>query len=276
MINGDRVRQVRELRGLTQKDLATSIDITQPFIAQIETGFAQPSEEVLAALSQQTGFPTAFFRQEPPVDFPLGSLLFRARAGTTAGERWKAYRYAQLLFELYQKLGSRLSDVDVNVPRLVGTPAEPLYPADAARISMALALSPDTSLDSLIRELERKGVIILGLPIALTGIDAFAVWAGANKSRPVIVLSADAPGDRQRFSVAHELGHLVMHHAPEGTVSSVEREADQFAAEFYSQRSQCELRSSARNTHGLGATESPLEGLHPSVDPPSIRFEHCD
>ena len=158
MINGERVRQVRELRGMTQTELAERIGVTQPFIAQIETGFAQPSEDTINTLADVMHFPPAFFRQEAPIDFPLGSLLYRARAVATASEKWKAYRYAQLLFEFQQQMGRRLSEIPVKIPRLTGNPAEPIDPPQAARMTRAaIGLSPDTPVGNLIRDLERAG-----------------------------------------------------------------------------------------------------------------------
>jgi Zn-dependent peptidase ImmA (M78 family) len=232
MINGERVRQARELRGMTQAELADRMDVSQSLLAKIETGFVQPSEETLDVLVATTGFPSAFFRQQP-VDFPLGSLLFRARVATTASEKWKAYRFAQILFELALKLGQQLNEIPLVLPRISGNPSDPVEPTDAARRARSdLGFSPDIPIENLTREIERKGVLVLALPMQLTGIDAFAVWAGTDKPRPVIVLSADAPGDRQRWSMAHEIGHLVMHQAPEGTLSQIEHEANQFAAEF--------------------------------------------
>jgi Zn-dependent peptidase ImmA (M78 family) len=48
----------------------------------------------------------------------------------------------------------------------------------------------------------------------------------------VIVVTATTAGDRRRFSVAHELGHLVRHQIPQGSPHAVEQQADMFAAEF--------------------------------------------
>ena len=48
----------------------------------------------------------------------------------------------------------------------------------------------------------------------------------------MIVVAATTAGDRRRFSVAHELGHLVLHHTPEGTPHALERQADAFAEAF--------------------------------------------
>jgi len=62
-------------------------------------------------------------------------------------------------------------------------------------------------------------------------IDAFSTTA---LSRPVIVMTPDKADDvlRHRFSAAHEVGHIVMHHGRHGTDSEMERQADQFPAEF--------------------------------------------
>jgi Zn-dependent peptidase ImmA (M78 family) len=49
--------------------------------------------------------------------------------------------------------------------------------------------------------------------------------------QPLLLVNTRAPGDRRRFSIAHELGHLVMHHEP-GAGSAQEKQADAFAAEF--------------------------------------------
>jgi Zn-dependent peptidase ImmA (M78 family) len=48
----------------------------------------------------------------------------------------------------------------------------------------------------------------------------------------VIVVTATPSGDRRRFSVAHKLGHLVLHQVPEGSLHAVEQQADAFAAAF--------------------------------------------
>jgi Zn-dependent peptidase ImmA (M78 family) len=62
--------------------------------------------------------------------------------------------------------------------------------------------------------------------------DAFSTWAGGDGAMPVIVVTATPAGDRRRFSVAHELGHLVLHQVSEGSLHTVEQQADAFAAAF--------------------------------------------
>lgn len=225
--SGERVKLARELRGLTQTQLAARTGVSQSTIAYIESGRLSPSEGLLSAIAMQTGFPTSFFKQEPPSDFPLGSLLYRARAATTSTERITLHRYAGIMFELATKMSRRFKPIPVRLPQLVDEPAP------AAEITRAaLGLSPDKPVENLIHTLERAGVLVLALPISSRTIDAFSLWAGPNGEMPVIALTTEKPTDRLRFSIAHELGHLVLHRSLYGKLSDIEREANAFASEF--------------------------------------------
>ena len=227
MIDGDRVRQARELRGLTQTKLAKQIGVGQSAIARIERGDLQPRSELVETLALQTGFPPSFFSHRTTYDFPLGTLLFRARASMTSRERSRVHRYAQTFFEVVEQLSSQVSKIGLRLPRFTEEPIT------AARVTRAaLGLSPDRPINHLLDCLERGGVLVLALPITFEGADAFSVWAGTNLQRPIVVVSSGKPGDRLRFSVAHEVGHLVMHQALTGSLAKIEREADRFAAEF--------------------------------------------
>lgn len=227
MINGERVKQARELKGLTQNTIAKRLKITHSAISQIESGQIQPSEAILQGIAFQCGFPPAFFQQEDFVDFPLGSLLFRSRSTMTKTERAKALQLARTVYEQYSYLARRIKKVPVSIPRLNEDAAA------AARLTRsALGLSPDAPILNLIRSIERAGVIVLGLPGAFKNTDAFSTWVVRHELAPVIVLLATNSGDRLRYSVAHELGHLVMHHMVFGELPKLEAEANQFAAEL--------------------------------------------
>ena len=227
MVNGDRIRQARELRGYTQTELARRVGVSQAAIAYAEGGRSQHSDDLLEAIALQTGFPLSFFRQDTTVDFPLGSLLFRRRASMTSAQMTRARRYGQTMFEVAQKLERRLQGPPLRLPQHGDDPAA------AARLTRStMGLSPETPIPNLINAAERSGVLILVLPIPLDRGDAFSVWPSSNMQKPVIVITGDAPGDRLRLSVAHELGHLVMHQAPKGTSAQMEREAYRFAGEL--------------------------------------------
>jgi Zn-dependent peptidase ImmA (M78 family) len=79
----------------------------------------------------------------------------------------------------------------------------------------------------LVGAIEAAGVVLVGADLGSMKIDALMSWP--PQGRPVVLLGTHAPGDRQRFSVAHELGHAVMHEIP---TAAQEAEADRFAAEL--------------------------------------------
>jgi Zn-dependent peptidase ImmA (M78 family)/transcriptional regulator with XRE-family HTH domain len=224
LIVGPRVRQARELRGLTQTELAHSIGVQQSSIAHLEAGLYSGSD-LIAQIALVTGFPPTFFERDLVEEFPVGSLQFRGRVEMTRKSRAQAHRYAQLLFEIYTRLAARARVPSLAVPEIVNE-----SPARAAELTRAsLGLSPDTPIAHVINSLEKAGVAVLGLPVALTGREAFSGWAD---QRPFVALSAQAAGDRLRFTVAHELGHLVLHRAPKGAIPRIEAQAHAFAAEF--------------------------------------------
>jgi Zn-dependent peptidase ImmA (M78 family) len=138
-------------------------------------------------------------------------------------DRAEAHRLGQTLFQTYRRMAIRLRLPAPKVPRL--DDAEPAEAAALVRSTMGL--SPDTPIKHLINSVERLGVVVLGLPTSLPHRDAFSVWAG---DMPVIALSAGLPGDRIRFTVAHELGHLALHQSPRGIITALEGAANEFAS----------------------------------------------
>ena len=230
MINGDRVKQARELRGLTQAELAGAIGVSQAAVAQIEAGLTEPTERHLEAIALQTKLPPSFFRQRTAVDFPLGSLLFRSRKALTMRDRLVAHAYGRLMYEVVETiLAPRTTGYPVRIPRLTDDPVT------AARVTRSeLGLSPDTPISNVINAGEKGGILVLALPTMVPSADAYSVWAHAETEKPVIVVTGGAPGDRLRLSVAHELGHLVMHRTLRRSAAPGPLEADAFtfAAEF--------------------------------------------
>jgi Zn-dependent peptidase ImmA (M78 family) len=76
------------------------------------------------------------------------------------------------------------------------------------RARLNLGLAPVENMTEL---LEDAGIKIFHWPGKEGKFDGFSCWA--NNNIPVIVINAELSGDRQRSSLAHELGHLVMNPA---------------------------------------------------------------
>jgi Zn-dependent peptidase ImmA (M78 family)/DNA-binding XRE family transcriptional regulator len=223
-INGQRVRQGRELRTLTQAALGEILGIDQTMVAHIERGTKQPNSELLQAIATVLRFPASFFRQSTPPELAKGTLLFRAKAGL--GKRFisEAHAHAQIVFEIGWRLAASVTIIPVRLPVCDD-------PIDAARQVRSLMRAGDEPISELLRSIERLGVWIIPLPNS-NECDAFAVWAGAEARVPLIGIVTKRAGDRTRMNLAHELGHLVLHREFVSGARMLEDQAYKFAAEL--------------------------------------------
>lgn len=72
---GDRLRQAREIRGLSRSALASACGCSRQNLMEFETDQRQPNNAILERIALCLSFPMRFFRLPPGPDFPLGSLL---------------------------------------------------------------------------------------------------------------------------------------------------------------------------------------------------------
>ncbi len=77
----------------------------------------------------------------------------------------------------------------------------------------------------------------LGIEVYSQPCRAFGALFLAGRDRAVLLVNASLPQGRARFSVAHELGHLLLRHDPVGRIGEPrdpeqERQADRFASEL--------------------------------------------
>lgn len=221
-VNGERVKQARELMGMTQSEFARKIGVTQAMVAHVEGGFKQPSEDVLAAIAGVSELPVSYFGRGAVPELPAGWVLYRARAGASRKKLQRCHRQAQLILEVALELAKKVRTIPVRIPTSTDSPE------DAARkVRKVLGYAGTEPIPDLIRAVEKAGAIVLALPKDEVA-DAFAVWVNGI---PVIAFAETVAGDRLRLTVAHELGHLVMH-ALQTSDAELERQAYRFAAEL--------------------------------------------
>lgn len=226
MIYGERVRQAREFRGITETQLANLVGVKQAAISEIEYNELSPSENVLQKIAQQTGFLPSFFELEPDDDLMIGSLNYRSRRSTTVREETRVYQYANLLYQQIKRVCLDTKMPPNRVPQLPNTPIE-----QAVRITRdELDLTQNEPIKKLLRTVENAGLLIFNIPRNMPRIDAFSVWAALDEDRPIIALLSGRTIDRIRFNVAHELGHLVLHKSLRSSLKLVENEANEFAS----------------------------------------------
>ena len=138
-------------------------------------------------------------------------------------------------------------------PRIARYPVTDL--ADAERAARSVRSEWNLGLSgiaNLVELLEERGIKVLqiGLPDKLAGIAAWVRPPG-EPSLPVVVVNKEHPGERQRFTLAHELGHLVL--SLESSSNS-EKAADRFAGAFLIPAEALWTEVGKRRTH-LGLDE---------------------
>lgn len=226
--NGERLKQAREIAGLTQKELAEAARLEQSFISMIEQNARKPSESAIETLALAVGFPRAFLDQPSGPDFPLGTILFRRMSSLPSADTARVRQTARMVLEGFLTLQRRFRPLPVSIPR-VGDAS----PAMAAQLTRsALGYPPDGPIRGLMNRLEKAGILVFRLPSAPEGFDAFSAWTAERDARPVVVLGQSLSGERDRATLAHELGHLVLHWSFLGEIKTVERQGVEFMGEF--------------------------------------------
>ncbi|MFS4104927.1 helix-turn-helix domain-containing protein [Streptomyces sp. PD-S100-1] len=247
---GERLRTLRELLGLTGAALSEMCGMSKSWISQVETNAREASEDGLRAVAEHTGTPFSFFYARPS-SIPLDSLHFRkhASASRTVTKRVRAF-YG----ESYRVTEDILQRANYPTPPLPYATADDLTARDfedlAAQTREALRIAADKPIPNLTRAMERAGIAVA--PIVLTdpaGEEQSATqhhfglshWGGIGEVA-LVAYFPGAQGDRDRFTLAHELGHLVLHtfrpHARDP-----ETEANRFAAALLvpEERAQAEI-----------------------------------
>ncbi|ONI76926.1 hypothetical protein ALI144C_32905 [Actinosynnema sp. ALI-1.44] len=224
-----RLTMARQLAGWRRRDLAKAIDRTAAAVSQYELGQSKPGAETLSRCARVLNVPPSFFTMgRPQLLLDTAQAHFRSLRATTATQRQQALAYVELMWEVLEQLDRviELPALDVGIP--LGVPHSD--PGLTARIVRTVWGVPVGPVAHLVRNLEARGVVTTRIP--MPDNDAIDAFSSALTGRPVIALTCKENPMRQRFSVAHELGHLLLHPEPEPGSPRHEHEADDFAAEF--------------------------------------------
>jgi Zn-dependent peptidase ImmA (M78 family)/transcriptional regulator with XRE-family HTH domain len=227
--NADMLKLARDAREFTQADLAKTAGVTQALVSKIENGLiGQPSEDVVEKLALAVRFPSTFFYQaERIVGLPHFHYRKRAKLGT------KATAHIGALINIRrQHITKLLRSYEV-------TPAKPipqidvdeagLTPEKVAERLRGYWMLPRGPIANVVELVEEAGGIVVLCRFGTALLDGISFRAEGLP--PLFFMNRDVPGDRFRFSLAHELGHIVMHTVPDDD-EKMEDQAHRFAAAF--------------------------------------------
>ena len=235
LFDGARLTLGRQLAGLRKSDLAQYLEMSPTAVAAWESGAKRPTAVTVARLALSLGVDPGFFAMRPDDVAALSATPhFRSLRSTTQLARDQAFAYGQLAVDIATSLEKHVECPDPDVPSFpVPIDADragddgPERAARYVRDQWGMGVGPAPH---LVRLLENHGVLIVFSPPQAASVDAYSF---DSRLRPVVVLNpVKHDYYRQRFDVAHELGHLVMHSDAEPGGRSVEEHANRFAAEL--------------------------------------------
>lgn len=211
----NRLRAYRAIEGINQEELGRILKMSPQMVSAVESGRREFSAD-LAVLDYSNE------RLELP---DMSEPLHRHRASTRVAAMARAQELLRLAGEVFGDLGPRTPRAPtVALERVPAPPTLHEVEDIAADVRLLIGQEEHGPIQNLTSAVERAGVCLI--PIAgLAGIDGLSSWVG-DKQIPVIGISPAIPGDRFRFTLAHELGHLIMHKR-KGEQS--EHEANRFA-----------------------------------------------
>lgn len=231
--DGARLTLARHLAGLRKSDLAALVDKSPTAVAAWESGAKRPAAATVAQLALSLSVDPGFFAIRPEDVAALSTTPhFRSLRSTSQLARDQAYAYGQLAVDIATSLERHVEFPDPDVPRFPVSADDrdgdgPERAAQLVRKEWGIEFGPA---GHLVRLLENHGVLVVFSPSQAASVDAYSF---DSRLRPVVILNPiKRDYYRQRFDVAHELGHLVMHGDAEPGGRIVEDQAHRFAAEL--------------------------------------------
>lgn len=206
---GDRIQRARKALGLSLRDLGKQIALSHAAVKKYEDNVVTPSSDVLIKLARALDVKVEYFFR--PECFHLESIRYRKHADIP--ERHLEEITAKILDQIERRveLESLFPTPPVqsfsikSLPKIITQIEDIEKLADQVRDQWDLGLDP---IPDLIDIFEERGIKVF--EVNNEQYPKFdGLYAKVN-TMPVIVIGDKRPGDRQRFTLAHELGHLLL------------------------------------------------------------------
>jgi Zn-dependent peptidase ImmA (M78 family)/transcriptional regulator with XRE-family HTH domain len=236
---GQRIRRLRHIAGFGQEDFATMVGIASGSVSKLENGRMPLSEELLDSVAASLRCSPSFLSM--PVELaPTTRPWLRAYAD--APKRAVDQMVDDCTTAMEAITGLKLQTMPDVMPLFTGDPTDHDAIEDfAVDVRVAAGLGENEIVGNSIRAAERLGCIVLPTPDEIGRHLGLSVRADNRTAMICVgrwtVEGTPVPGDRQRFTVAHEIGHLALHSAMEapmtaGDASLIEKQAHAFAGAF--------------------------------------------
>lgn len=227
VFNGARLMTARQYRCLTMDELSNRTGISSKTIRKHETGKSLPTKENQEHYSAVLKFPLSFWLAEKVENINPKDVSFRSFRRVPAWVKGRAISEAQIAVDVILRwMNNRFYLPEVNFCQL----PEQMTAEESAKYLRMFWQIGCLPVEHLIHFLEGKGIRIFSFSLNIRSLDACSFWTQDNQ--PVILIDYSRSAERIRFSLMHEVGHLLMHkdHLVHNRVE--EEEADAFSSSF--------------------------------------------
>ncbi len=222
---GSRIKLARSMKGMSQRAVAESAGISATAVSKFERDLAQPRPSTLMRIARALSTEIEFFFKETRVRELRATYRKHSRLGLRSQRQLEAEVVNAV--EKYMSIEEVFPEdfaPDSDLPRYSVTSEEDAEcAAQMIRSRWNLGAGP---VDDLTGRLEGNFVKVVEVR-GIAGFDGFSCWV--NGEEPIIAFNGEMPGERQRFSLSHELGHLVLQVEEQSLIEMV---ANRFAAAF--------------------------------------------
>lgn len=224
-LNTEILKLAREVRLITQEELAMKIGIEQGTLSKIEKRLLSADVYIIEKISNVLDFPIDFFYQVKKVTPVEGH--YRRRLSSSV-KNMKKY-IAQMTISEWHFV-SMLDEIELPELKLPSWDVlEDGSPAMCAKFMREYWKMPKGHITNLTKFIEDNGIVIIALDLG--ELDGFSTLLMGNI--PAIYVNKKLPADRYRITIAHELGHLIMHFGNKIRADrDLEEEAFQFGIEL--------------------------------------------
>lgn len=207
-LNGERLLTLRHLTGLTQGELASRLGVSGGFLSHVTAGTKSFPLSLAQTASAEFKVPLAFFAVRiAPED--VGPVTFKK----TSAARTRDEKRVVALYTEASRLFRHVSTMSEYQTSSLPDVALHDDPEDvAARIRTLAGVLPGAPVQNMTRLAERLGIGVVHTLDPYGHADnahAGASRPSAFADRPLIALACDLPGAEQRFTLAHELFHVM-------------------------------------------------------------------
>jgi len=207
-INYKLIEVARNSRKMSQRELSLKLPkLNQQNLSKVERGEIPVSEESIKNIAKALDFPVDFFCQQE-IKTPLSNIYFRKRATLPTKELDKIFADVKIILQAIDHL---LEFIELKEYPKFCFDINEGWTTDsiASRLREIMQIHPDKPVENVITKIEELGVIVVLYNSSHDKFDGLTAYT--DRGVPVIFVNSNMSNERKKFTVIHELSHLVTH-----------------------------------------------------------------